>query len=87
MRALGFIGYAGSDNVDALKDIISHHPINPLPTIPVGHIILPPITVDQHAVSCVLKSSPRGTSSGGSSLRVQRLLDINNNSLCLCLFI
>ena len=58
MRALGSSGYAPSDNVDAVKDIISRHPTHPLPTIPAGHIIPPPITVDQHAVSCALKSFP-----------------------------
>ena len=89
MRALGFSGYAPSDNVDVLKDIISRHPTHPLPTIPVGHIIPPPIIVDQHAVSCALKSFPRGTSPGGSSLRVQHLLDVTSGittpsaSVCL----
>ena len=43
MRALGSSSYAPSDNVDALKDIISRHPTHPLPTIPVGHVIPPPL--------------------------------------------
>ena len=61
MQALGSIGYAPSDNVDALNDIMSRHPTHPLPVTPVGHTIPPFLTVDQHAVSCALKSFPRGT--------------------------
>ena len=89
MRALGSIGYAASDNVDALNDVISRHPTHPLPTIPVGHIIPPPFTVDQHTVSYALKSFPRGTSYGGSRLRVKHLLDVTSGittpsaSVCL----
>ena len=89
MQALGSIGYAPSDNVDALNDIMSRHPTHPLPVTPVGHTIPPSLTVYQHAVSCALKSFPRGTSPGGSSLRVQHFLDITSGlttpsaSVCL----
>ena len=89
MQALGSIGYAPSDNVDALNVIMFCHPTHPLPVTPVGHTIPPSLTVDQQAVSCALKSFPRGTSPGGSSLRVQHLLDITSGlttplaSVCL----
>ena len=65
---------------------MSHHPT---PVTPVGHTIPPSLTVDQHAVCCALKSFPRSTSSGGSNLRVQHLLDITSGlttpsaSVCL----
>ena len=58
MWALGSSDYTPSDIVDALKDIISCHPSHPLPTIPVEHIIPPPITIDEHTVSCPFHVAP-----------------------------
>ena len=80
MRALVANGRTSADNVEALNDIIAHHPCHSLPTQSDNHTISPSITVDSCGVTFALKRFPRRSSPGGSKLRAEHLLDITSGS-------
>ena len=80
MRALGSAGCASLDNAKALNDLLSRHPRYPIPQCSGVHSTPPSISVDPEAVLSALKSFPRGSSPGGSRLRVQHLLSATSGS-------
>ena len=80
MHALGSAGCTSPDNAKALNDLLSRHPQYPISQRSGVHFTPPSISVDPEAVLSALKSFPRGSSPGGSRLRVQHLLSATSGS-------
>ena len=73
MRILGSAGCASHDDASALKDLHDRHPTHVLPHW--SDNIPPPLVVNTEAVMRVLEAFPKGSSPGGSKMRLQHLLD------------
>ena len=73
MRTLGSNGTASSTDPSALEEMQRRHPQSELPST--SEDVPSPLVVDQEQVLSALRSFRRGSSPGGSKLRIQRLLD------------
>ena len=73
MRALGSHGSALSTDPAALEEMQRRHPQSELPSP--SEDVPTPLLVDQEQVLSALRSFRRGSSPGGSKLRIQHLLD------------
>ena len=73
MRALGSHSSALSTDPAALEEMQHRHPQSELPSP--SENVPTPLLVDQKQVLSALRSFRRGSSPGGSKLRIQHLLD------------